>query len=377
MFVVIVARGIPSPRTPLWGIFELDQARALRAAGHRVAIAALDVRSVRRTRPFGVRHQVVGGIDVHTVSIPLGHVPDVIDQAVLDRALDLALGRIISRHGRPDVVHAHFTKYALAAGRSSRREDFALVATEHNSKFHPDHIPPVLRRKAWEAYRRADAVVAVSQALADVLVDNFHRPVRVVPNIVDVDTFTTVPPRPHQGIRLVSVGNLVPRKRMALLVEGFARAFAEREEVTLDIMGEGAERADLEAAIARHGLQQRVRLLGQRTRAEMAQEFAAADGFCMLSEWETFGVVYIEAMASGLPVLAAQGSGGPEGFVHEGVGMFADATDVDALAGSLRSFVGHFRDWNREAIRADVIANFAPARIAEQLGEVYAEATSR
>ncbi|MGO4956485.1 glycosyltransferase [Luteococcus sp. Sow4_B9] len=375
MFIVIVARGVPSRRTPLWGIFELDQARALRAAGHRVAIAALDVRSVRRLRPFGIFHRVVGGIDVHTVSIPLGRVPDAVDQAVLDRAFDLALDRIVQRHGRPDVVHAHFTKYALAASRSARRNRFALVVTEHNSKFHPHHIPFGLRLKAAEAYRGADAVVAVSQALADVLTDNFHRPVRVVPNIVDVDTFAARPARPHDGIRLVSAGNLLPRKRMELLVEAFALAFAQRPEVSLTLIGEGPERAAIESRIAGAGLQGRVELRGQLSRAEMAEEFSRADGFCMLSEWETFGVVYIEAMASGLPVLAASGAGGPEGIIHEGVGMFADCTCAESVARDLATFVGHFRDWNREDIRADVVARFAPERIAQELGEVYADVT--
>lgn len=376
MFVVIVARGVPSTRTPLWGIFELDQARALRAAGHRVAIAALDVRSLRRWRRFGVRHEVVAGIDVHTVSVPLGRVPSRLDQAVLDRAFDAAFARIIALHGMPDVVHAHFTKYALAVARSTYRRKFALVNTEHNSKFTPQAIPYDLRLKASEAYRRSDAVVAVSQALADVITDNFDLPVRVVPNIVDVATFARLPRRQHDGIRLVSAGNLLPRKRMALLVDGFARAFGDREDISLTIIGEGPEREAIEAHAVEAGVQGRVRLLGQRSRAQIAAEFATCDGFVMLSEWETFGVVFIEAMASGLPVLASR-CGGPEGFLHEGVGMFAETDSAEELAGSLARFVEHFRDWDADGIRADVVSRFAPERIAAQLSEVYAEVTAR
>ncbi|MEL4504206.1 glycosyltransferase [Luteococcus sp. H138] len=376
MFIVIVARGVPSPRTPLWGIFELDQARALRAAGHRVAIAALDVRSLRRWRRFGLRHEVVAGIDVHTMSLPVGRVPSSVDQAVLDRAFDMVFTQIVAAHGTPDVVHAHFTKYALAAARSDRRRQFKLVVTEHNSKFNPTSIPFDLRLRATEAYRRADAVIAVSQALADVITDNFDLPVRVVPNIVDVVTFARLPRKPHQGIRLVTAGNLLPRKRMVLLVDGFARAFADRPEVSLTIIGEGPDREVIEAHAQQAGLAERVTLLGQRTRAQIATEFADADGFVLLSEWETFGVVYIEAMAAGLPVLASR-CGGPEGFLHEGVGMFADTDSVEALAESLATFVGHFRDWDADEIRADVVANFAPDRIAQQLGEVYAEVARR
>ncbi|MEL4359023.1 MULTISPECIES: glycosyltransferase [unclassified Luteococcus] len=376
MFVVIVARGVPSPRTPLWGIFELDQARALRAAGHRVAIAALDVRSVRRWRRFGMRHEVIAGIDVHTLSLPVGQVPSAVDQAVLDRAFDLVFTQIVTAHGIPDVVHAHFTKYALAAARSSRRRQFRLVVTEHNSKFNPSSIPFDLRLKATEAYRRADAVVAVSQALADVLTENFDVPVRVVPNIVDVATFAQLPREPHDGIRLVTAGNLLPRKRMVLLVDGFARAFADRPEATLTIIGDGPEREVIEAHAAEAGVSDRVRLLGQRTRAQIAAEFAACDGFVMLSEWETFGVVFIEAMASGLPVLASR-CGGPEGFLHDDLGMFAQTDSVAALADSLTDFVSRFPQWEPGRIRAEVVARFAPERIAAELGEVYAQVTCR
>lgn len=377
MFIVIVARGVPSERTPLWGIFELDQARALRAAGHRVVIAALDVRSVRRRGGIGLQHDVVAGIDVHTARVPLGRVPDGLDQAVLDRAFDAVYARIVRHHGTPDVVHAHFTKYALAASRSQYRQAFTLVVTEHNSKFTPTSIPFALRRKAAEAYRGADEVVAVSPALAEVITNSFDLPVRVVPNIVDVDTFARLPHAPRPGrIRLVSVGNLIERKRMVLLVDGFARAFGDRPEVGLAIMGEGDQREEITRHVREQGLEGRVELLGQCTREQIAEQFGQADGFVLLSEWETFGVVFIEAMASGLPVLSSL-CGGPEGFIHEGVGMFADTSDADALAASLRSFVSHFRDWDADDIRADVTARFGPVRIAAELTEVYSEAVAR
>lgn len=377
MFVVIVARGVPSERTPLWGIFELDQARALRAAGHRVVIAALDVRSARRRRPFGLRHDVVAGIDVHTASIPLGRVSEALDQAVLDRAFDAVYARIVRQHGAPDVVHAHFTKYALAAARSRHRERFTLVVTEHNSKFTPTSIPAGLRAKAAEAYRRADEVIAVSPALAEVITNAFDLPVRVVPNIVDVATFARRPRVDEPGrLRLASVGNLIERKQMVLLVDGFAKAFADRPEATLVIMGEGEQRDEITRHVVEAGLSGRVELPGQRSRDEIAATFAGADGFVLLSQWETFGVVFIEAMASGLPVLSSL-CGGPEGFIHEGVGMFADTASADALAGSLVDFVGHFRDWSADDIRADVTARFGPERVAAELTRAYAEAMAR
>lgn len=374
MFIVIVARGVPNRANPLWGIFELDQARALRAAGHKVVIAALDVRSVRRRRRLGLFHSVVGGVDVVSFSMPVGRVPDQVDQSVLDHAFDMVYDRVVSRHGRPDVVHAHFTKYALAASRSRYRSQFRLVVTEHNSKFTPQGIPLPLRLKAAEAYRRSDAVVAVSQALAEVITNNFDMPVRVVPNIVDVDTFARPPRTAHDGIRLVSVGNLLPRKQMTLLLEGFALAFADRPEVRLAILGEGPERPALEELVGENGLEGRVSLPGQRNRAQIAQEFAGSDGFCLLSQWETFGVVFIEAMASGLPVLASR-CGGPEGFLHEGLGLFAETASPLAVADSLRRFVRHFPDWNADDIRREVVQTFGPQRVAAELSEVYAEVT--
>ena len=376
MFVLVLARGLPSPRSPHWGIFELDQARALRAAGHRVAIAALDLRSARRMRRLGLRHRLVDGTDVHTLSLPIGPIPGGVDQAALDAGFELLWSRVVASHGTPDVVHAHFTRYGLAAARSRHRSAFRLVVTERDPRFSPQGIPVSLRRSAAEAFRGADAVLAVSEALSEVISAAFDLPVPVVPDIVDVDSFAGRARREHDGIRLVSVGSLVPRKRMDLLVDGFARAFSGRPEVRLAVLGKGAQREQLEAAVTAAGLQGRVELLGHQSRSRIAEEFSRSDGFVLLSQWEVFGVVFVEAMGAGLPVLSSR-CGGPEGFLHEGVGMFADTTDVAAAARSLERFVRHFPDWDAEHIRAESRRVFTPACVAAQLTDVYARACSQ
>jgi len=112
---------------------------------------------------------------------------------------------------------------------------------------------------------------------------------------------------------VLSVGRLVKRKRFDLLIEAFAR-LADKS-VRLVILGNGPERDKLEQLVAERGLQQRVSLPGY-TR-DTGQYFARAKCFALASEKESFGLVYVEAFAYGLPVIAAA-DGGPREVLDRG-----------------------------------------------------------
>ena len=75
MKVLIVSRGLPQPDNPTFGIFELDQAKALTKQGIDVTFFAVDLRSIRRKRKYGVVKTLHDGIECYTISIPLGNVP--------------------------------------------------------------------------------------------------------------------------------------------------------------------------------------------------------------------------------------------------------------------------------------------------------------
>ncbi|MGJ6980965.1 glycosyltransferase [Aestuariimicrobium soli] len=388
-FVVVVARGLPAADSPLLGRFEIDQALALQQAGCHVVVAVLDLRSPRRRRPglltpWRVRHSTFEGLPVARLDVGLGALPARVFGPLARRAWVRLYEAIVDHHGRPEVVHAHFTRWAAAVASARMSPRPLVVVTEHSSRLRPGQVPDDDRALAAHAYRAsqasgfrgADRVLAVSSTLAEVLRTEFGVRATVVPDLVDVDAFPLrepATPRDHgsanpRGAALVTVGNLVPRKGMARLVTAFATAFPDGEE-TLTIVGDGPERARLEAMVAELGLGDRIILAGPLDRAAVAATFARSDGFVLFSEYETFGVVFVEAMATGLPVLATH-CGGPEDYVTDDVGMFTGTTPADDVA-ALKTFLRSLPTFDPAVIGAVARVRYSPSAVATRLLEVY------
>ena len=109
MYILIVARNYPKEKEPLLGIFEFDQAKALRNFGHKVVYLSLDLRSIFRKRRLGVYWSVFNEINILNISLPLGKISIVLRYLIGKIALSIYFEEIQKKHGKPDIIHAHFT----------------------------------------------------------------------------------------------------------------------------------------------------------------------------------------------------------------------------------------------------------------------------
>lgn len=363
MKILVIGRGFDTPRSHEVGIFELDQAKALAAAGHDVRFAAVDVRSARRLRPWGYREYMLDGIPVHYAALPAGPISYDILRNAQDAAAAMIWKRLVRIGWRPDIVHGHFGIAGLAL---ARKEGIPTVFTEHSSHSNkPDVTGGELRRER-DTYALADALLCVSRSLAKNLRRHTGAEAAVVPNVLNAGVFS-LPPVPHEGFRFVSAHNLVPGKNTAALLHAMT---ALPEHASLSIFGGGEERARLEALCRELHLQNRVRFLGNRPREELAAAYAAADCFVLASRSETFGLAYAEAMAAGLPVIATR-CGGPEDFVNETNGLFVPVDDTAALTAAMCDMMHRRAKYDGAAIAEAVRRRFAPETVAAQLEEIY------
>ena len=188
----------------------------------------------------------------------------------------------------------------------------------------------------------------------------------VIPNTVDTVRFTPQSIA-HERFTFVSACNLIPVKNMAGLLCAFA---ALDGEPRLVIFGDGAERASLQNLAETEGVSDRVEFRGHCCREELAEAYALADCFVLASRSETFGVAYIEAMASGLPVIATR-CGGPDDFVTEENGILIPVDDESTLTGAMEHMMLRREDYDSAAISADIRRKFAPETIAARLTELY------
>ena len=373
MRVLILLRGFDSLKKHEVGNFELDQAKALAALGHDVRAVAVDVRSPLHPRPVGCYEYAADGIPVIYCSIPCGNLIPALQESMSTRALKTAL-RALSRTGwEPDVVHAHFLSKGYSFCTVPQCGQYPFVITEHSSFLNNDHIPENLRRKMRIAYGKADRVIAVGSGLRDNIRRYTGVEARIIPNMLDVSVFTPPAERSRGGtFRFVTAGNLYRRKGFDILLDALALLGERGENVSLTLIGGGEEDANLKRQARALGLEDRVRFTGKLTREEMADIYRQADAFALASRRETFGVVYIEAMATGLPVVATRCMG-PEDFVNDENGLLVPPEDAGAFADAMAKMI-HTRDgYDSGAIAAFVRERFSPRAVAEQITKVYEE----
>ena len=162
MYIMVVARGYPSEKYRMNGIFEFDQAKALTKAGHKVIYVATDIRSIRRWRKWGVEVLEKDSIQIYAINIPLGRIPRAIRQQISIIGLKRLYPKIIREQGKPDIIHAHFASAGYTVSQVIKNIGIPFVMTEHLSAIMNPIIDKRLFNIASKAYESADALIAVS-----------------------------------------------------------------------------------------------------------------------------------------------------------------------------------------------------------------------
>lgn len=208
--------------------------------------------------------------------------------------------------------------------------------------------------------RLCRGVICPSPASAASVRDYGVEPGRIVivPPGLDRPAVASIP-RGDGPVRLLSVGTVTPRKGHVLLVEAVAELAALPWRLTIigSLERDPATAQQLRAAVARAALQDRITLAGEYPPGTLGPAYAAADLFVLPSFYEGYGMVFAEAMAQGLPILATTGGAIPE-TVPASAGILVPPGDRAALAAALARLIGD------EALRRTLGAGAAAAAAA-------------
>lgn len=246
------------------------------------------------------------------------------------------------RHNQPDALISALGQANIAAliARRLSTTRVPVLVTEHQS-FEPERERGFRRnlfpRLARLLYPRA-TVVAVSQGVADSLAAYTgldRQQIMVINNPVLTAELAQLSrePLPDDAGRpyLLGMGRLTAQKNFPLLLDAFARFSRRRPEHRLLILGEGPDRAQLEAQARELGLAERVSFLGFRANPYPYLREAAA--FVMSSDWEGLPTVLVEALALGVPLVSTDCESGPREILEGGrFGQLVPTGDAAALA---------------------------------------------
>lgn len=257
-------------------------------------------------------------------------------------------GAKVIANDRVDIVHCQGWYSGLAAIESSRAWSIPLVATIHQFERGSSSLPlNALARTmlVLQEYlvQNSNRIICYSKFMAKELEAAFPQhsgKLRVVPNGVNAQLCApreiTEAAKASPSISIVYVGRLEVRKGINVLVEAFRSLNQLSSEVTLRIVGTGPLESDLRKLTAKDSL---IKILGRKTGEDLLEEYHRADIVVIPSTYEAFGLIALEAMAAGKPVVASATGGLKEIIVDGKTGMLVTPGEPSELATALERLI--------------------------------------
>lgn len=194
------------------------------------------------------------------------------------------------------------------------------------------------------AVRRADVVVATSRYSRERIVQAYAVPasrVAIVPELIDLRAWRETGPSPLEADppTILTVAHLYPRKNLGVLLKAYARLRDAGTPFQAWVVGEGPCRRAWERLRDALDLKDRVTFLGTIPRRDLLERYRRSAIFCLPSRQEGFGIVFLEAMACGKPVIAARAAAVPETVAEGETGLLVDPEDPTALAHAIEGLL--------------------------------------
>lgn len=282
------------------------------------------------------------------------------------------------------LIHAHAALPCGSAARDlAQRLRLPYVVTVHGLDAYLRRQIPGLagrwsERECQRVYREARAVICISEHVRREVLERAHElnNAVVIPNGVDEKLFAPAS-KAETRLMIVSIGNLIPIKGHEFLIRAMATLLPQFPGLTCRIIGEGPEKAKLEALANSLQLGSAVQFLGRKSRTDVAGELLRCSIFVLPSYYEGLGCVYLEAMACGKPAVGCFGQGIEEVIRNGENGYLVPARDVTELTNTLRTLLADPERGARlgKAARETIVNGFTLRHQAERLLAVYREVT--
>lgn len=375
MKVLFVVQGFPSNKNPMAGNYEAVQAKSISDRGNEVMVLSIYWKSFAfffSRKNISLRN--VDGICVYEKTSLLPIIPFLFDNYFISRffmrrSFVKLCQYVFANHDKPDIVHIHslfVAKYGIVL---KEKYGIPTIITEHWSGLNMGKVNKRLLADS-NIYKQADKVVVVSQALNDALKNHFGINSEIIHNMVDNSFFEKRREKNNKKeFIFISVGRLVPIKCFDLLINAFSK-MEHVDNVKLIIVGLGPKFKSLHNMIKQLGLEDRVFLSGYKSPHEVSDLLCQSDCFVLSSERETFGIVLIEAMAKGLPVISTK-CGGPEDIINPSNGLMVPPKNPDEIARAMDYMVEHAKEYDENHIRDYCYNNFSQTKITNQILNAY------
>lgn len=377
MKILVLPSWYPDKKKPLNGIFFKEQAEALVKANVEVVVLSIAVKSFRE---FDKENNInklefseEEGVKVYRYTT-YNYFPKLKELyfKYYSMVMKKTIKKVIEKEGNPDLIHIHS---ALDAGIAyvKSKINIPYVITEHSTKYSRGMVDKVEEKYLNMLFQKASKVMVVGNGLKKELTKYISNDkIKVIYNPVVMPSYEIEEDINKSKFRFFSLGFLTKKKGMDALIEAFKTNKEKFKDVELFIGGSGEEFNNLKKLIDDYGLNENIFLLGSLNREEVAFNMKNCDCFVLPSRFETFGIVYVEAMYYGKPVIATR-TGGPDTFVNEKCGVLVDVDNKKQLIDVMEHIVNNYDNYDSVEIKKYCEENFSESIVMEELKRVYKE----
>lgn len=367
-----------------WSIFQRRQAQILVTAGYNVGMLCTGILPMnqlyKKNKYSKYKTSKEDGVNVARFYkkriLPLKFIPLIFQNIISISIAIRAFEKYVNDFGMPDLIHAHNCFFAgLIAKSLKRKYGVPYMVTEHSSKFNG-----LLNKNDISLFNQVHKESIYYTAVSDMFAKKLQsltkakeKPVHVLNNVLDeIFEYQQVVFKPKEGstFRFLNVANLIDIKNQKLLIEAFASKFADNKNVLLMIAGDGPNKCYLQKLSDKLGVSDQVKFLGQLERNQVLKEMQQSDAFVLSSNSETFGVVLIEALSCGLPLISTK-CGGPDEIVNFKNGLLVEKCNIHSYAIAMESIFQRVNAYDRELIREECLNKYGKAAFIKNISKFY------
>ena len=338
MHILIFSRAYPNAVNQKSGSFVKSQVEALSLHNTKIGVFGvygisyeylLNLKNILNLFSYSFKHNNITEFGVLYPSIPKAKRFNLFIKKTIAK---IRFKKYLKKHGRPDIIHLHTFEMGDTAIWIKVKFNIPYIVTEHTSLFSTNAASNFEIKLAFKTYNNSDFNIAVSKQFTKFLNKKFNAKFNYLPNFINTSSFT------HYSLiknkrkkRFINVAYLDKNKNQANLVNAFNKNFKNDKNVELDIVGNGPEFDNLKKLIIELELTN-VNLLGYIPNNKLSEYYNNSDVFVLSSNIETFGIVLIEAMSCGLPLVSTR-CGGPETIIeNDKLGYLCNVNDQESLS---------------------------------------------
>ena len=374
MNILIIPSWYSTNDNPTNGSFFREQAHALKESGNNVIVAFVEVRLFSKVNNKE-RVEVINDNGIKTYRIIQRKAPKTgnVGTAIAFRSGIKKIYNEIIKEEKIDVVHLHSCIWGGIGGAfMAKKLKVPFVITEHSSYYGRFKVNFIEKQIIKYTLKNADKVISVSSYLKEIISNYYKNDITIIPNMVNCNEFLyykSDKKNSSDKFTFLSLCYLKNNKGVDILIKAFSKYFKE-ENVELIVAGDGPERLNLEKLAEELGVADKVIFKGALSRDEVKKEMSNCNVFALASRFETFGVVLIEALSSGKPVISTR-NGGANDIVNDSNGILVDVDTIDQFGEKMHYMYKNYNKYYSYKIRKECIRKYSREVVTKKLLNIY------